>query len=1305
MPKHLKELKGFTSGTITTASESDISEEASVYSLNVEPISELGVLKAIGKDKYWGSSIYDIGGGDNGENQENKITTNIDPTIEVPFTIALSYNTSYNEQILTGFYYRIEVTSTTTYNFGYSNGDTNPSSLTYFTGISVSTTEANIHSTGTVKITFSANPLNANQVGVYEFFILPKNIKANNMALVNNKDGLDIIYSSTLLNTQTDDEGITTTTGNTYFNLVKDIYEDNPEFSLNSQSPAISALSTSFTSKNGNLHIGTGNKLGNIPKWIGYPKNKQFGTLPTTQDGGFKPLGEDDKELPLLLDAECFNAEKKNMEIYSVDKVVSLYLNNSNLADRNSISNYKYGISVGKPYIYRIGCNDSSLDYAGGSGSHDGAVVISQAFSFNIASICASKWLQGHAWIVEEGTNKIKLINLIHDDALTTLSSDTSNTNSWFDVVNRVTLPITPSWREEYKPDETSSYEPPRYKSPPDSATITDILETGTNLTYGRVWILYNNNGSPFEEDDRFVFCSEFKIGADGISSLDSGQLITTNYYFLDKSPVMAKCVEFELEDFVGANATGKFIRNPDTVKFTNAEGFGGSWFIVRQGYNDLKYRTNEDGEPEWSSWQSAEDFTEDVSYISLGYGAGWFNGVAVTPHRFGLQDSFNSNTYGLQTASGDYLHVVSVLAKSDYKFVDYGGSLSCVNNGLLDSSWSKDIDQHKTYHRTVDMDLFLLTLPFNNNEGSKYYYDYTPDSMSDPNTTGLLIGDNEGRHIKRLTGVPFSFEDVNNYNLVNVKYDDEGNDRGTDPASNAEWNATNQLFLFISYNDPNTSNQSKIYVGSYFNDTSVTGTKTYVDIEKIQDKVTAVNTDDNNTILTDSSSVNFINPVIHTSFIDDTTDKFTTRVYSRSGALKNGEIDSEFTSDADHFSDNVTNKKQHVHSITLTENGSSGSFALGDIYYYNIAYVYDGNQVSPLMGSYSQITITSTDRESITITLKLDKATLNQRISHIYLFRRLNTQDEFQLVKELSLSSGWGEEVLDDGKIYKTRQIQDDNSAGANYFEVAGIDEFISSSIVNYKLSERYGMYHFVGDIFIPQIAEEHNNWILRSQPDKFDTFNWIPTSGDMIQLSNPPICIKMFNGKLYAFDNSNMYIINPSDFFIESESVGYGCISEKSIIVSDIGMFFADKNSIYLHNGQMIEPIGSQILEGTYGYSNRSASFDPMCAFDSSRNSFLIAIKVSGNYYVWSYNLSLKRWDMWEISEPYSFLQGRDGEVLYSGKTKSGSLTFDSLIKYTGSSTKRSYSWKSKKLTMEEDTQDKIFKRVRIAGTTSDV
>ena len=60
MPKELHEISQFVTGTITTPTERDISDDAASDSLNIDPVSQDGLLQGIPKNQ---DVQYDSGGG------------------------------------------------------------------------------------------------------------------------------------------------------------------------------------------------------------------------------------------------------------------------------------------------------------------------------------------------------------------------------------------------------------------------------------------------------------------------------------------------------------------------------------------------------------------------------------------------------------------------------------------------------------------------------------------------------------------------------------------------------------------------------------------------------------------------------------------------------------------------------------------------------------------------------------------------------------------------------------------------------------------------------------------------------------------------------------------------------------------------------------------------------------------------------------------------------------------------------------------------------------------------------------------
>ena len=85
---------------------------------------------------------------------------------------------------------------------------------------------------------------------------------------------------------------------------------------------------------------------------------------------------------------------------------------------------------------------------------------------------------------------------------------------------------------------------------------------------------------------------------------------------------------------------------------------------------------------------------------------------------------------------------------------------------------------------------------------------------------------------------------------------------------------------------------------------------------------------------------------------------------------------------------------------------------------------------------------------------------------------------------------------------------------------------------------------------------------------------------------------------------------------------------------------------------------------------------------------------------YYCWSYNLINKRWDLLELAEDCSI------GVPFIGNKGGVFVPVDNgVYEYKGGSTKRDYTWLSKKLTMEEDSIVKVYNKVKLNGLTSNL
>ena len=226
-------------------------------------------------------------------------------------------------------------------------------------------------------------------------------------------------------------------------------------------------------------------------------------------------------------------------------------------------------------------------------------------------------------------------------------------------------------------------------------------------------------------------------------------------------------------------------------------------------------------------------------------------------------------------------------------------------------------------------------------------------------------------------------------------------------------------------------------------------------------------------------------------------------------------------------------------------------------------------------------------------------------------------------------------------------------------------------------------------------------------------------------------------FLGRLFVFDSNNIYKVNPHNLAIEDTFEGVGCLGKDSLIVTEYGMFFADSNGAYKHDGnspiKISEPIqgggdttvfgvGESIqpsdnindLSWTNAISNRGAI--PFVTFDSLSGNVLFIFKYNDNvketisnvdyfhnknqHYIWSFNIARTRWDLWESDYDVDLgapILNEGGEVM---------LPIDNaLYELQGGSSKKDYTWISKKINGDDDSTVKIFKKIKVNGIESDL
>ena len=420
------------------------------------------------------------------------------------------------------------------------------------------------------------------------------------------------------------------------------------------------------------------------------------------------------------------------------------------------------------------------------------------------------------------------------------------------------------------------------------------------------------------------------------------------------------------------------------------------------------------------------------------------------------------------------------------------------------------------------------------------------------------------------------------------------------------------------------------------------------------------------------------------------------------------------------------------INAVSLGD--QTGDFFLkNNRYFYKVSFIYDGYQEGPLSDSYWSHYDT-VSRDKLSIQIKLNQ--FSRRLSHVCLYRKDDTNDFYKLIQEIPTKSGWNYEALEGIYSYI---LGDEGELGATYEARTGMSEVIDTLRLKYGISIEMDGYLIAGDCSHDKIKDASSQ-IFRSRPGMFSLFDYV---NDFLVLKSKPTALANFNGRLYAFDSNNTYRINHENLAIEDTYEGVGCLGKDSVVVTEYGMFFADKNGAYMHNGQTPVKISESIQKGgetESGFNNTVVPEDiswnslvtfsdeskPYAIYDSNSSSVLFNItkkakkeqtttisnisadgvdvlketRVINRQYIWSYSITKKRWDLYEMSD--------DAEVGKPFLGEKGEVYFPlngAIWEHRGGSSRRDYTWISKKITNGEDSIVKVFNKIKLNGLTKDI
>ena len=394
--------------------------------------------------------------------------------------------------------------------------------------------------------------------------------------------------------------------------------------------------------------------------------------------------------------------------------------------------------------------------------------------------------------------------------------------------------------------------------------------------------------------------------------------------------------------------------------------------------------------------------------------------------------------------------------------------------------------------------------------------------------------------------------------------------------------------------------------------------------------------------------------------------------------------------------------------------------------YFYKCSYLYDGYQEGPLGDEFTYI---PEEDGNLLITIKLKGLlALPKRVTHLNLYRSETEETSaskplgyYRLCESIRLDSRWTAQteettVNPDWGSYRRYKFLDEGRLFQSFESNAGYSSVLTDLDMRYSLSTQLNNTHFVSNVSHPVLDEEGGNFVIKSLPYKYDLFDY---SKDILRIPDKLTALQAFKGRIWAFTDSKIYIIEPNGLYIEDTMIGIGCAHDKGVVVTPYGMFWIDKNNIYLHDGSTMIPIGQAIKDGNdnaiskidfdqLGTVSEAAAGSgntaqaPIAVYDANANAVLFIVKLDASPYnrrAWAFHIPSKRWECWQVNgaaKIYDAVTGSDGYVYYIDSR---------LRKYRGESSRRTYNWASKEITLGDHSNNKHYNSIKITGNNADL
>lgn len=386
--------------------------------------------------------------------------------------------------------------------------------------------------------------------------------------------------------------------------------------------------------------------------------------------------------------------------------------------------------------------------------------------------------------------------------------------------------------------------------------------------------------------------------------------------------------------------------------------------------------------------------------------------------------------------------------------------------------------------------------------------------------------------------------------------------------------------------------------------------------------------------------------------------------------------------------------------SVAFTQSLTQGTFTANQKVFWKVAMGYDNFQSSCLSGVLHSEEIGGTAEKGFDIAITiLDVSKLSGRLSSIDVYRGSGMTGSaapngfYRLITSVRMDDPRWVLTESGGITSATVSIADYDSetTGPSFEASTGQAESLDSNMVNYTLSAELNGYLFVANAKHLSLPDA-SHIIFRSKLGRHSMFDW---TQDICRLPTIPTAMASYAGRLFVFDESSMYRVNPELMVIEDVMVGVGALGPRSVGVTEGGMLVASQKNVYLVTSNGVVAVGEAIRLGASGWLSMTHTlFQPQVIYSAELQSYAILADSNGTPIIWIYNLPKQRWDRWtctaDASGKVGLSIGKDGEMYYICSTALERVA-------NPASPRKSFIWESQDMSFGEGIEKKKVYRVK--------